>query len=95
MRVYGPDDPTPDWMSAGLRQMHEAADARNEKINQTAVDVAKASLRPGQTLRERVAEIVCNGRHSGIDVWSMVKDQPDRAGHWLAWADALIAQESA
>lgn len=81
-------------MSKGMREMHAVADARNEHINQTAVERMRASLGPGQTLRERVAEFVCNGRHGGIDVWSMVKDQPDRAGRWLAWADALIACES-
>lgn len=43
-----------------------------------------------ESLIRQVAQFVCNASHSGIDVWSMIRDQPDRVARWMGMADAMI-----
>jgi hypothetical protein len=59
----------------------------DELLRRAATIIAEHS--GDSDLRLCVAKFVCNGR--GADVWEMVKDQPDKAGFWLAIADKLIA----
>lgn len=90
MKVYGPDDPRPDWVIESARQLDEKIARRDEMIRTQALDYARRTTPPGVELRVRLAEVICNARHSGIDVWSMVKDN-SRAQTWLSCADEMIA----
>jgi hypothetical protein len=81
-----------EMTSEEMNQARRQIEAKRQSIDAVAVSVARSSLKDGQELQDRVAEYVCNQRHGGMDVWSMIKDQPDRAGMWLAHADCLIGQ---
>jgi len=61
----------------------------DELLRRAATIIAEHS--GDSDLRLCLAQFICNGRHNGIDVWDMVKDQPSKAGYWLAISDKLIA----
>lgn len=80
---------TPAWIKEDHERMMQEHEDRHARIYATVVERARASMELRQTLRERVAEMICNERHSGFDLWSSL--DPEVRAHWLTEADMAVA----